>query len=128
MMDTFYMNGDLWRIKSVNPNHSELMDRTGKRCLATTNPVERCVYLSNNLRGTLFSRVLIHELGHCAMVSFDLLDEIHRLVEPEYWIEAEEFICNFLADYGWEIFHTAYGLFGEDALLYIPSEIEKMIA
>lgn len=122
------MNGDLWHVKTVDPHHPELMDRTGKLCLATTNPIEYCLYLSNRLSGTLFARVLIHELGHCAMVSFHLLDEIHRIVPPEYWIEAEEFICNFIADYGLKIFETGYRLFGEDALLHIPSEIEKMIA
>lgn len=122
------MNGDLWYVKSVDPNDPELVDRTGKLCLATTNPLHRCVYLSNKLRGTLFSRVLIHELGHCAIVSFDLLDEIHSMVKPECWIDAEEFICNFIADYGSKIFDSAYKLFGEDALRYIPSEIEKIIA
>lgn len=122
------MNGELWHIKNVDPYDPELMDRTGKMCLATTNPVNHCIYLSDKLEGTLFSRVLIHELGHCAIVSFHLLDEIHRLVEPENWIEAEEFICNFIADYGLQIFDTAYQLFGDDAIMYIPSEIEKIIA
>ena len=127
-MDTFYLSGDLWQVKKVDPYNPELVDRTGKLCLATTNPMHRCVYLSDRLSGTLFTRVLIHELGHCAMISFDLLNEIHQMVKPEYWIDAEEFICNFIADYGQQIFQTAYQLFGEDALLYIPSEIEKMIA
>lgn len=122
------MNGEQWHVKSVYPYDPELMDRTGKMCLATTNPIDHCVYLSDRLRGTLFSRVLIHELGHCAMVSFNLLDEIHRMVMPEYWIEAEEFICNFIADYGLQIFNTGYQLFGDDVLLYIPSEIEKMVS
>lgn len=127
-MEAFYLNGDLWRVKSVNPNHPELVDRTGKRCVATTNPVEYCVYLSDQLQGTLFARVLIHELGHCTMISFDLLEEIHRLVEPDKWVEAEEFVCNFIADYGLTIFDTAYQMFGDDALLYIPSAIEKLVA
>lgn len=127
-MDSFYMNGDLWYVKNVDPNDPELVDRTGKLCVATTNPVHRCVYLSDKLHKPLFPRVLIHELGHCAMVSFDLLDEIHRMVKPEYWVDAEEFICNFLADYGLQIFEIGYQLFGEDALLYVPSEIERFIA
>ena len=122
------MNGDFWRVKSVDPYNDELVDRTGKLCVATTNPEERCVYLSDRLKGVWFARVLIHELGHCAMVSFDLLDEIHRLVPPENWVEAEEFICNFISDYGLQIFDTAYQMFGDDALLYIPSMIEKFVA
>lgn len=122
------MNGDLWRVKSVDPNDPELVDRTGKLCVATTNPETMCVYLSDSLKGTLFARVLIHELGHCTMVSFNLIDEIHRLVPPENWVEAEEFICNIIADYGLMIFDTAYQMFGDSALLYIPSMIEKFVA
>lgn len=122
------MNGDLWHVKSVDPYDDELVDRTGKLCVATTNPENRCVYLSDKLKGTMFARVLIHELGHCAMVSFDLLDQIHELVEPDKWIDAEEFICNIISDYGLQIFDTAYQMFGDDSLLYIPSMIEKLIA
>ena len=33
------------------------------------------------------------------MTSFGLIEELHRLVKPEYWIEAEEWVCNLLADY-----------------------------
>lgn len=127
-MNSFYMNGELWHIKTVDPHNHELVDRTGKLCLATTDPVNHYISLSNKLNGELFARVLIHELGHCAMISFNLLDEIHQMVKPDYWVEAEEFICNFIADYGLQIFNTAYELFGEDVLIYIPSEIEKMIA
>lgn len=38
------------------------------------------------------------------MFSFDLLRDIHRMVHPEYWLEAEEWVCNFIADYGLLIF------------------------
>lgn len=128
MMDSFYMNGYLWHVKMVSPYSSKLVDRTRKRVLATTDPNDLCVYLSEDLKGPLFSTVLIHELGHCAMVSFGLIEQIHRMVKPEYWIEAEEFMCNFIADYGLIIFRSAYRLFGNNALLFIPSEIERMVA
>lgn len=104
-----------------------LVDRTGTRTVATTDPKTKCVYLSSTLQGDFLTQVLIHELGHCALVSFNLLDDIHKMVRPEYWIDAEEWVCNFIADYGLKIFSAAYSILGEDAWTYIPYELEKFI-
>ena len=127
-MNSFYMNGYLWHVKIVDPYSPKLVDRTGELKVATTDPIDLCVYLSNRLDGDFFNTVLIHELGHCAMVSFDLIDYIHSHVAPEYWIDVEEFMCNFIADYGLKIFRTAYKLFGDDALRIVPAQIERYIA
>lgn len=122
------MNGYLWHVKIVNPYSPKLVDRTGELRVATTDPIDFCVYLSSQLKGDFFTTVLIHELGHCTMISFDLIDYIHKHVSPEYWIDVEEFMCNFIADYGLKIFRTAYKLFGDDALRIVPSEIERYVA
>lgn len=127
-MDSFYMNGYLWHVKIVSPYDPKLVDRTGKLKVATTDPVSMNVYLSRQLKGDFFNTVLVHELGHCAMISFGLIDYIHSHVEPKYWIDVEEFMCNFIADYGLKIFRIAYSLFGDDALRIVPVEIEKYIA
>lgn len=127
-MDSFYMNGILWRVKIVNPYDPRLVDRTSELKVATTDPVAKCVYLSGLLDGDFFNTVLIHELAHCAMISFGLIEYIHIHVEPEYWIDVEEFMCNFIADYGLTIFRTAYDLFGDDAIRIVPGEIEKYVA
>lgn len=127
-MNTFVLNGYLWRIEFVDPSDQMLVDRTGSRTVATTDPKTKCVYLSSTLQGDFLARVLIHELGHCALVSFNLLDEIRRTVRPEYWVEAEEWVCNFIADYGLKIFTTAYSVLGYDAWKFIPRELEKLIA
>lgn len=103
-MFTFNMNGIRWWVRFCSPYSSMLIDRTGKLCLATTDPATKTVYLSNLLYGDKLSTVLLHELGHCAMFSYGLLDQIHSFVESSKWIDAEEWICNFLADYGEQIF------------------------
>lgn len=100
-----------------------LVDRSGVLTLATTDPSTRCVYISNAIHGSLLTRVLIHELGHCAIYSFDLLEDIHRMTYPDAWIEAEEWVCNFIADYGLSIFEAGYSILGD-----IPREIERFIA
>lgn len=121
-MNHFYMNGLLWHIRLVPRNSHLLVDRTGNARVATTDPISRCVYIADWLDEPFFIRVLIHELGHCALFSFDLIRDIHRMVKPEFWIEAEEWVCNFIADYGMTIFSIA----GEIAP--IPRKIELFVS
>lgn len=128
-IDSFSMNGDIWKVIFVNGRNPMLVDRTNKLTVATTDPSTRIVYLSKRLDGDFLMTVFIHELGHCALYSYNLLDEIHRMVLPEYWIDMEEFICNFLADFGYNIYKTAFRILGHDAWRLIPVEFEKrMIA
>lgn len=122
------MNGYLWRIRTVAYDDPELIDTTGHRSVATTDWERRVVNLSEELHDKFKARVLIHELGHCALFSFGLIDEIRRYVYPEYWIEAEEWICNFLCDYAEEIFRVASSYLGNDGWICIPKELERLIA
>lgn len=127
--DHFLMNGDSWKIRFVPHNSSMLVDRTNTLTVATTDPKTYTVYLSNLLQGDFLMTVLIHELGHCALYSFDLLDDIHRMTYPENWIEMEEFICNLLADYGLKIFRIAFNRLGYEAWKLIPKEFgSRLIA
>lgn len=96
--------------------------------VATTDPANLKVYLSDHLAGEFLITVLIHELGHCALFSFNLIDDIHHVVDPSYWYEAEEWVCNLIANYGLEIFSIARDFLGESAWELIPSEIERIIA
>lgn len=123
--DRFVMNGISWRIRSVPYTSPMLVDRTDVLRVATTNPKTKTVYLNNQLYGDFLMTVFIHELGHCALYSYDLLKEIHRMVYPEYRIEMEEFICNFLADYGRGIFDIAYKSMGYEAWRMIPAAFDK---
>lgn len=128
MINTFDMNGYLWHVKIVENDSPELVDRTRKLRVATTNPKDLCIYLSNELRGDFLITVLIHELGHCAMYSFNIIEQVHSMVYPKYWIDMEELICNFIADYAFKIFKIAYSIIGNyNAWMFIPSEIEKIM-
>lgn len=126
-MNTFVMNGDSWQVKFVDQYNPSLVDRTGKLRAATTDPNTWTVYLSSNLKGDFLTTVMIHELGHCAIYSFGLLYEIHKMVRPEFWIDAEEWICNFIADYGMQIFKIAYGILGSKAWSILPKELERVL-
>lgn len=126
--DTFEMGGMAWRVCVVPPYSPELTDRTGARTVATTDPESHRVCLSSVLEGPFLLRVLIHELGHCAMVSFGLLDEIAGWARPGHRIEAEEWCCNLLADYGMRIFEAAFEVLGYDAWKAIPGELGRLAA
>lgn len=122
------MNGYSWRVCYVDADDPMLVDRTGRATVATTDPGTLTVYILRDLDGEFLTRVLIHELGHCAMFSFSLLDDIHRMVHPRYWQEAEEWVCNFIADYGMTIFDTAYAILGDRAIAVVPYEVERLVA
>jgi len=106
-MTRFELNGHTWDVIFVEPHDHRLVDRTGEIRVATTDPKTRCIYLSQDLHGTFLRKVLIHELSHCAMVSYDLLGDIHRMTKQRYWVEAEEWVCNFLADYSFDLLSIA---------------------
>ena len=99
----FYMNGIRWAVRFVNPTSSRLIDRTNTLTLATTDPSTSCIYISKGISGELLKHVIRHELAHCVMLSYDLLTDIHKMVKKQYWVYAEEWMCNFIADHNEEI-------------------------
>lgn len=103
-MRSFKMNGIDWFVTEVDSNSPLLIDRTGTQTIAVTDPAVHTVYIANNLTGEFRRKVLVHELCHCALVSYGLIQDIHKVVRPSDWIFAEEWICNLLADYGEIIF------------------------
>ena len=97
-MHRFDMNGIHWVLEYVNPYNPFLIDRTGRLTLGITDPITKRVYVSNGLRGFMLRKVVMHELAHCALVSYNLLDDLQRMVKPECLLEAEESLCNFIKD------------------------------
>lgn len=128
MLKQFYMNGDLWRVRFVSPNDNVLIDRTGQRTLAVSDYSTMTISIASNLHGELLNRVFIHELGHCVMFSYGLLSELHRMVKKRYWVDAEEFVCNVLADYGHFVIRTARDVLGNQFTYVSPVGMERMIA
>lgn len=103
----FFMNDYIWHVIFVDEKSPMLIDRTGSYRLATTDPNTMCVYLSSRLSGDFLLRVLVHEIAHCALFSYHLIDDLHRMIKEEYLIDAEEWVCNFIADYGNEMLSVA---------------------
>lgn len=109
-MSSFLMNGYLWHLVPVRKDSGLLVDRTGVKRIATTDPSTRCVYISQGLERDLYNRVLRHELTHVSMFCYNLIPEVEFFTYPDRQIQAEEWICNFIADHGKEIFDIAIRL------------------
>ena len=128
MLRQFYMNGDIWRVQFVPSQDDVLIDRTGSRTLGVSDYSTHIISIANNLHGELLNRVFIHELGHCVMFSYGLLSELHRMVKKRYWVDAEEFVCNILADYGQFVIGTARDVLGNQFTYVSTVGMERMIA
>ena len=128
MIDEFYMNGLRWRVRFTYPTDPVLVDRTGNLTIGVTDSATMTIYLSNKLRGEFLNRVLIHELSHCVMYSYRLIDSIHRMCKRKYWIDMEEFCANLLANYGNQVFGLTYSILGDEAIHIVPYELERLVA
>lgn len=114
-MNVFYINNDPWHVEYVKPYSPELVDRSGRLTVATTDPTSLTVYISEGLSNNYKTEVLLHELGHCFIFSYHLTDDIRRFVYQEYWEEAEEWVCNFIAK---------YSILGNDAWIFVPYKLD----
>jgi hypothetical protein len=128
MINGFFMNGIWWRVRFTNSNDPILVDRTNVLTVGVTDPESKTIYLSNKLSGGFLTRVVLHELSHAMMYSYNYLGQIHTFCKKKYWIEMEELIANLIADRAYEIFYRAYDIVGDEAIKFVPYEMERLIA
>lgn len=55
------------------------------------------------------------------------MSDIHKMVRKEYWLEAEEWLCNYLTDYGIYIFEALFEVLGPSALNAIPKQFDILL-
>lgn len=128
MIDEFYMNGLRWNVRRTKSTDPILVDRTGSLTVAVTDPESMTIYLSNQLSGSFLTTVVLHELSHAMMISYGYLEQIHRYCKKRYWVDMEELIANLIAQQAKEIFQRAYDIVGDDAIRFVPYELERMVA
>lgn len=128
MLTRFVLNNYIWKVREVPANSPYLVDRQGVLTVATTDPGELCIFVSDKLQGDFKKRVIAHEMGHAFCFSFGLLQEIWDCCYPDRRIQMEEFICNFVADYGERIFEITYKIMGDEALVRLPQYLERLVA
>lgn len=96
------INGLDWKIVFTN-NFDELTRMDGTVTLGITDLGKQTIFLFNLLKGRMLRKVLIHELTHAFMFSYNFYLSV----------EEEEFICSFLDTYGDEIISNADGLINQ---------------
>ena len=128
MINGFYMNGDWWSVRWTDPTDPILVDRTNVLTVAVTDPDTMTIYLSNQLRGSFLTTVVLHELSHAMMISYGYLGQIHTYCKKKYWVNMEELIANLIAQQAKEIFERAYDIVGDDAIRFVPYIMQSIAA
>lgn len=97
----FVMNRYQWNVVFVRSNSHELRRSDGSVTVGMTDWNKRTVFLSDALKGVFLRKVFIHEICHVACFSYGISIDIDQ----------EEFLCDFIATYGDEIFGVVDELF-----------------
>lgn len=97
----FTINREQWQVVLVEPNDIALLMPNGRFAIGACSDPTKTIYISNNLHGQSFERVLCHELVHAAMFAYDV----------NLSVADEELLANMIAVFGEEIIDLTDGLF-----------------
>ena len=89
----FTINGEQWQVVLVMPYDVALLMPDGEYAIGACNDYTKTIYISNELHGEAFERVLAHELVHAAMFAYNVM-----LGHDE-----EELVAEIIAMFGEEI-------------------------
>lgn len=90
----FEINGVVWQIVLVSPNHPALTQPNGRQAIGACVPEEQRIYISAATAYTsLYTQVLCHEIAHAAVFSYGI----------DLPLDEEEFLASFISLYGQEI-------------------------
>lgn len=95
------INNVEWRIEYVEPNNPVFLLKNGTYTIGVTDVLNHTISIANNLKGNLYKKVCIHEIAHAFMFSYDIYIDL----------SLEEWICNFIAEYGEDIIDKFYEFF-----------------
>lgn len=97
----YTINGLNWSVCVAVPHSPMLRRSDGGYTVGMCDRTKQAIYVSNILRGAFLRKVLIHEVCHSAMMSYNI----------SMTIEQEELFCDLIATYGDEIFEVADRVF-----------------
>lgn len=98
-MKPFVLDGRVWRVVRVAPGDPALIDRTGVRTIATTDPGSRTIRLSSDIPPQLLDKVMLHEAAHAVSISRGLFNRIEGLIPEANRIEVEEWSAQAMAEH-----------------------------
>ena len=78
------INGVEWNIKLVSPFHTKLFRKNGSRSVGVCDNYTKTIYINWNLSRSAIRTVLLHELVHATIFSYNIkmdLDAEEHLAE-----------------------------------------------
>lgn len=96
------INGIEWKIMLVKCNSPNLIRNDGTLTIGMTDKRTKTIYLCDKLNDALIYKVLVHELVHAFCFSFKVYLNIKE----------EEFLADFIASYGNDIFDLTEEVLG----------------
>lgn len=106
---TFTVNDTVWKLRLVNPRDKNLRRSDGSPCLGLCDNNLKTVFIADNQPPDKEEHILCHELCHCICFEYGFLLDV----------ELEEWLCNFMADYGKEIIYLVDDLLWNIRKAYI---------
>lgn len=92
----FKINGYVWRVYLVSPDHPELRRSDGEQALGACDSDKLSIYINDTLGPIKMKKVLCHEIAHALIFSYGV----------ELDLQQEELLADFMATFGHEIIHT----------------------
>ena len=111
-MRPLVIGGHVWGVDRVSPGNPFLMDRTGTRRIATTDPVSKVIRISDAVMPPLYDKVLLHEAAHAAMVESGLTDLLTAATEDRGQVFMEELLAWFMEEHGIKIIQAVINSLG----------------
>lgn len=102
-MRPLIIRGQVWRVVRVAPGDPLLIDRTGTRTIATTDPASKVIRISNLVMPPSFDQVYLHEATHAMMEEAGVNELLSRLPDDRQQILAEEMLAWFLEHHAIEV-------------------------
>lgn len=104
----FQVNKNIWQVRFVNPNSDYLKMSNGRQVLGMCDNNIKTVFIADNQSDYKTEHILCHEITHTICFEYN--------ISLPY--ETEEWLCNFMADYGKEIIYLL-----DDLLSLLNSKI-----
>ena len=97
----FQINNKIWDIRFVQSDSPMLMRSDSSFTVGMCDRTTQTIYISELLQGKFLRKVLLHEVCHSAMLSYNI----------DMSVEQEEMFCDLLATYGDEIIEIVDNVF-----------------
>lgn len=95
-MKPVVVGNDVWQVNRVSPDNPLLIDRTGTRRIATTDPLTKSINVSTDVVPPLLDMVMLHEIAHAITVSHGLLAPLRNSIPDDMWIHVEEWSASLM--------------------------------